>query len=56
MNAREKFSKKSDVAFLSQNRTWEGVGSDGEEEEDASERRWFWDGVDLCLDAMMQLM
>ena len=26
------------------------------EEEDALERRGFWDGMDLCLGAMMQLM
>ena len=32
------------------------MGLEGEEEEDASERRGFWDGVDLRLGAMMQLM
>ena len=31
------------------------MGSDGEEEEDALERRGFQDGVDLRLGAMMQL-
>ena len=37
----EKFSKKSDLAFSSRNRTWEGVGLEGEEEEDAVEQRGF---------------
>ena len=55
MPCREKFSKKSDVAFLSQNRTWDGVGSEGEEEEDAPKQRRFLDGMDLRLGAMMQL-
>ena len=48
----QKFSKKSFRAFSSWNRTEEGVGS---EEEDALERRGFWDGVDLRLGAMKQL-
>ena len=56
MSRREKFSKKSDLAFSSRNQMWEGVGSDGEkEEEDALERRGFQDGVYLRLCAMMQL-
>ena len=55
MPRREKFSKKSDLAFSSQNQTWEGVRSEGEEEEDALEQIGFWDGVDLGLGAMMQL-
>ena len=55
MSRREKFSKKSDLTFLSLNRTWEGVGLDGKEEEDAPERRGFWDEVDLRLGAMTQL-
>ena len=55
MPRREKFSKKFDLAFSSQNQTWEGVGSDDEEEEDALEWRGFQDGVDLRLGAMMQL-
>ena len=33
----------------------EGVGSDGEKEEDVPERKGFRDRVDLCLSAMMQL-
>ena len=48
----EKFSKKSFRALSSRNRT-EGVWSD--EEVDVPERRGFWDGVDFCLGAMMQL-
>ena len=56
MPRREKFSKKSDLAFSSRNQTWEGVGSYGEEEEDAPERRGFQDEIDLRLDAMTQLM
>ena len=50
MPRHEKFSKKSYLAFSSWNLTWEGVGS----EEDASERRGFWDGVDLRLGAIEQ--
>ena len=46
MPHREKFSKKSDLAFSSRNRMCEGVGL---EEVDASEQRGFWDGVDLRL-------
>ena len=45
----QKFSKKSFRAFSSQNRTEDGVGV---EEEDAPELRGFWDGVDLCIDAI----
>ena len=52
MPHREKFFEKSLRAFSSWNRIEEGVGS---EEEDALERRGFWDGVDLCLGAMKQL-
>ena len=37
------------LAFSSQNRTEEGVGS---EEEDAPERRGFWDRADLRLGAI----
>ena len=55
MPRREKFSKKSDLAFSSWNQTWEGVGSYGEEEEDTPERRGFQDEIDLRLDAIMQL-
>ena len=47
----QKFSKKSLQAPSSQNRTEEGVGS---EEEDASERKGFWDEVDLRLGAIEQ--
>ena len=50
----EKFSEKSIRALSSRYQTEEGVGS--EEEVDAPERKGFWDGVDLRLDAMMQLM
>ena len=53
MPRREKFSKKSDLAFSSRNRTWDGVGSEGEEE-DALEQRRFQDGVDLRLGAIEQ--
>ena len=42
----EKFSEKSFRASSSQNLIWEGVGS---EEDDALERKGFWDGVDLRL-------
>ena len=48
----ENFLKKSDLAFSSWNRTWEGVGS---EEVDALKRREFRDEVDFCLGAMTQL-
>ena len=48
----EKFSEKSLWALSSRNRIEEGVGS---EEEDALERRGFWDGVDLRLGAIKQL-
>ena len=50
----EKFSEKSIRALSSRNQTEEGVGL--EEEVDAPKRKGFWDGVDLRLDAMMQLM
>ena len=56
MPCHEKFSQKFDLAFSSQNRTWDVVGLEGEDEEDALERKGLWDGVDLHLDAMMQLM
>ena len=56
MPRHEKFFKKSDLAFSSRNRTWEGVGSEGEEEEDVLKRRGFLDRMDLRLGAMMQLM
>ena len=48
----QKFSEKSFRALSSWNHTQEGVGS---EEEDAPGRREFWDRVDFCLGAMMQL-
>ena len=51
----EKFSEKFDLAFSSQNCSRDGVGSEGEEEEDAPKQRGFWDGMDLRLGAMMQL-
>ena len=47
----EKFSEKSDLAFSSWNWTWEGV----ESEEDALERKGFWDEVDFRLGATEQL-
>ena len=47
----EKFSKKSDLAFSSWNLTWEGAGS----EEDAPERRGFWDRVNFRFSAIEQL-
>ena len=47
----EKFSEKSFRALSSRNHTWEGVGL---EEEDALERKGFWDGVDLHLGAITQ--
>ena len=50
----EKFFGKSLRAFLSRNQTKEEVGL--EEEEEALERRGFYDGVDLHLGAMKQLM
>ena len=52
----EKFSEKFDLAFSSQNCSRDGVGSEGEEEEDALKRRGFRDRMDLRLGAMMQLM
>ena len=55
MSSYEKFSKKFDLAFSSRNWTWEGVGSNGEEEKDALEWREFRGEVDLCLGAMTQL-
>ena len=55
MSHHEMFSKKSDLAFSSQNQTLEEVGSDGEEEEEAPEQKGFRDEVDLCLGAMMKL-
>ena len=55
MPRREKFSKKFDLAFSSQNCSRDGVGSEGEEEEEAPKQRRFLDGMDLHLGAMMQL-
>ena len=55
MPLREKFSKKSNLAFSSRNRKWEGIGSNGEEEEDAPEWIEFQDRVDLRLGAITQL-
>ena len=55
MPRHKKFSEKSNLAFLSWNRTWDGVGSNGEEEEDAPKQREFPDKMDLRLGAMMQL-
>ena len=49
----EKFSEKSFRALSSRNRTWEGVGS--EEEEDALKWRGFWNKADFHLGAMEQL-
>ena len=48
MPHRKKFYEKSDLAFSSRNRTWEGI----EYEEDASEQRGFWDGMDFRLGAL----
>ena len=50
MPRREKFSEKSNLAFWSRNRTWEGV----ESEEDALEWRGVLDGADLRLGATEQ--
>ena len=47
---REKFSKKTFRASSSWNRIWEGVGS--EDEDNALECKWFWDGADLRLGAI----
>ena len=47
----EKFSEKSDRAFSSRNLMWDGVGSEGEEE-DTLEWKGFRDGVDLRLGAI----
>ena len=52
MLRRQKFFEKSDLAFSSRNLTWEGV----ESEEDALERRGFWDAVNFRLGAIEQLM
>ena len=46
---REKFFEKSFWASSSRNRIWEGVGS---EEDNALERKGFWDGADLRLGAI----
>ena len=54
MPRREKFSEKSLWALSSRNLTWDGVGSEGEEEEDDSKRRGFRDVVDLRLGAIEQ--
>ena len=48
----EKFSEKSFRVLSSRNQIEEGVGS---EEKDTLERRGFWDRVDFCLGATMQL-
>ena len=56
MSHREKFSKKSLRTLSSQNLTWDGVGSEGEEGEDAPEQRGFQDEVDFRLGAIEQLM
>ena len=45
----QKFSEKSFRAFSLRNQAEEGVGS---KEEDALERRGFWDRVDLHLGAI----
>ena len=47
----EKFSEKSWRAFSSWNQTEIGLGS----EDDALERKGFWDRADLCLGAMCRL-
>ena len=49
----EKFFEKSLRAFLSWNRTEEGVGS--KEEVDVIDQRGFWDGTNFCLGTMTQL-
>ena len=54
MPRREKFSEKSFRALSSRNWMWDGVGSEGEEEEDDSKRRGFRDVVDLRLGAIEQ--
>ena len=46
----EKFSEKSFRASSSRNWIWEGVGS--EDKDGALERKGFWDGADLCIDAL----
>ena len=51
MPRHEKFSEKTNLAFSSQNLTWEEVGL---KEEDALEHRGFWDRVDLHLGAIEQ--
>ena len=51
---RRGFFEKSLRALSSLNQTWDGVGSEGEEEEDDLERRRFQDGVDLRLGAIEQ--
>ena len=55
MPRHEKFSEKSLWALSSWNRMWDGVESEGEEEEDALEWRGFWDEVDFCLGVIEQL-
>ena len=55
MPRREKFFEMSLQALSPQNRTWDGVGSEGEEEEDAPKWRGFRDGVDIRLGAITQL-
>ena len=55
MPRREKFSEKSLQALSSRNRMWDGVESEGEEEEDSPEQKGFRDVVDFCLGATEQL-
>ena len=55
MPRREKFSEKSLRALSSWNRMCDGAGLVGGEEENASERRGFRDGVDFFLGAIEQL-
>ena len=54
MPRHEKLSKKSLQAISSQNLMREGVGSEGEEKEDALEWRGFRDRVNLHLGAIEQ--
>ena len=55
MPRREKFFEKSLQALSSRNRMWDGVESEGEEEEDTPERKGFRDVVDFCLGATENL-
>ena len=56
MPRHEKFFKRSLRALSSRNRTWEGIVSEGDVEEDASKQRRFQDEVDFRLGAIKQLM